>query len=87
VVLFRTVIEHVSVDAALSAGRLRAAAIAPASDSTYLRTRLGVILLATDIERVPESFFTTTGLIGTLHVDLEPCNLDGVFCHSFATGR
>jgi hypothetical protein len=73
---------------AVPAGRSPSAiGITPISDSTYRRTRRGVILLMTDIGGVPQRFFTTAGLIGTLHVDLERCNFEGTFCHRFATGR
>src|SRR5579875_2473826 len=64
-----------------------AAASAPTKASADTRPRRGVRRAWSGIDGAPEEFFTTTGLIGTLHVDLEPCNLEGVPVHEIGTIR
>jgi hypothetical protein len=71
------VMEQVSADATPVTDSPTAVAITPASESTEARTRPGESALTTDIDGAPQRFFTTSVPIGTLHVDLERCNLEG----------
>jgi hypothetical protein len=62
-----------------------AVTVAAAAASAYVRTRRGVDRMTAGIVGGPQAFFTTAGLIGTLHVDLERCNLDGASRHEIGT--
>jgi hypothetical protein len=84
-VVSRTVTEQVSAAADPTTENPRMIAIAPASESTLRRTRPSAIRVTADIDSAPQGFFTTSGSIGTLHVVLEGCNLEGPDGHWIAT--